>query len=138
MLLNGLYWQRSSGQVRGLGTKFSSLKFQESWVGHHSTCAVMLGGDKCTFNSLAVQSASTCLVDPEKVVSYTFNGMPQSGYTTLMVIVQDMVFLSGHSPGATESQGICQAWFIICDTAAGNGPYDGVLTPMASCRMGEP
>ena len=22
--------------VRGLGTKFSSLEFQESWVGHHS------------------------------------------------------------------------------------------------------
>ena len=28
--------------------------------------------------------------------------------------------------------------FIIYDTAAGNGPYDGVLTPMASCRMGKP
>ena len=46
-------------------------------------------------------------------------------YTSL-IIVQDMVFLSGHCPGATESQGICQAGFIICDTAAGNRPYDGV------------
>ena len=49
-VLNGLSTRKkSTGQVRGLGTKFSSLKFQESWVGHHSLCAVMLRDDKSSF-----------------------------------------------------------------------------------------
>ena len=29
--------------------------------------------------------------------------------TTIAIVVQDMVFLSGLSPGAAERQGICQA-----------------------------
>ena len=29
--------------------------------------------------------------------------------TTIVIIVQDMVFLSGLSPGAAERHGICQA-----------------------------
>ena len=101
-MLNGLYWQRSSGQVRGLGTKFSSLKFQESWVGHHSLCAVMLRGDKYTFSGLVIRCVSK-LVNPEKVA------------------FEDKVVCHNYDPfdGDCADEFLCRTWFFSPVAAQG-------------------
>ena len=63
----------------------------------HTLCQAWYGRSVGALSILKLCVLSVCLV-----VCHI-----QTVYTSLM-IVQDMVFLSGHCPGATESQGICQ------------------------------
>ena len=55
--------------------------------------------------------------------------------TTIVIIVQDMVFLSGLSPGAAERQGICQAGGKSTTLQLEMDHIMIRLVSVASCRM---
>ena len=58
--------------------------------------------------------------------------------TAIVIIVQDMVFLSGLSPGAAERQGICQAGRLSTTLQLEMDHIMIRLVSVASCRMGGP
>ena len=96
---------------------------------------------KYTFSGLVIQCVSK-LVNPEKVAFedkvVCHNYDPFDGDCADEFLCRTWFFSPVTAQGLRRVKEYARLGFIICDTAAGNGPHDGVLTPMASCRMGKP
>ena len=120
-------FKEQSDTIRTLGTQFSSLVFQESWVGHHIYIHV-----SCVERSLPFRRHSA--------------GDPREG-RNLWIKIQFWALrdragwkwynnsdsCAGHGfPLRSEPRGCGETrnmpgWWIIYDTAAGNGPHHDTL-----------